>query len=313
MALVRVGISKLRNTLEAIAQPKASPRPFSSATESIKQILWNLGLISLGSVICAVALNGILIPNQFLSSGVVGFVLVIHYLLPDLQVSVLYLLFNVPIFALGWMIVGRRFLLYSVAGALIFSIAVDCVQISLTPQDKILAALLAGIITGAGSGVILKSLGSAGGLDILSVILLKKFSIRLGTTILVFNSILLALGAMLFSIETALYTLIYVFVTSYVLNFVVMGLSQRKAVLIISPFWREISKKVLEEINRGLTIFPGRGGYTEQEEQVLYTVVSLKEVPQLKRIVRDVDSGAFVVIYDTREVMGNRIGNQPHW
>jgi uncharacterized membrane-anchored protein YitT (DUF2179 family) len=164
-----------------------------------------------------------------------------------------------------------------------------------------------------GSGIILRSLGSAGGLDILSVIFLRRFSIRLGTTILASNGLILVAGAVLFSLEEALYTLIYIFVSSYMVNLVVTGLSQRKAVYIISPKWEGISKEIMDRIQRGVTIIRGQGGYTGRDEQILYTVISFRELPQIKQIIRAVDPSAFVVVTDTLEVMGNRIGNQPHW
>ena len=281
--------------------------------KDLKQVLWNLGLISLGSALCAVAINGILIPHEFLSAGFVGVALVIYSFVPTLPVAWLYFLLNVPLFAIGWRFVGRRFFLYSLAGTVIFSFAVEFVQISIPVQDKILSALLAGIITGTGAGIILRSLGSAGGLDILCVILLQRFSVRLGTTSLAFNSIILMGGAILFSLERALYTLIYVYVTSYILNLVVTGLSQRKSVFIISPQWKEISNKILHEINRGLTIIKGQGGHSGQEAQIIYTVVTFREYVQLKGLVKRLDPRAFMVVTETLDVMGYRIGTEPHW
>ena len=281
--------------------------------ESAIHVVWNLGLMSLGSALCAVAINGILIPQQFYGAGFAGVSLVIHYLVPTLPVAALYFILNVPIFTLGWMYVGRRFFLYSIAGMLIFTSALAWVHVSLPVHDKILSALMAGIIIGVGSGVILRSLGSSGGLDILSVILLKRFSIRLGTTILAFNSLILGAGAILFSLDRALYTLIFIFVSSYVVNLVVTGLSQRKAVFIISPQWEEISHEIMDKIQRGVTIIGGRGGYTGRDERILYTVITFRELSQLKQLIRGIDSDAFVVVTDTLEVIGHRIGNQPHW
>jgi len=281
--------------------------------KDLRQVLWNLGLIAFGSALCAVAINGILIPREFLSAGFVGLVLVIYYFVPVLPVAWLYFLLNVPLFIIGWRFVGRRFFLYSLAGMVIFSCAVEFIQVPIPVQDKILSALLAGIITGTGAGVILRSIGSAGGLDILCVIMLQRFSVRLGTTSLAFNSILLVAGALLFSLERALYTLIYVYVASYILNLVVTGLSQRKAVFIISSQWEEISKKILYEIDRGLTIIKGQGGYTGQEEQIVYTVLTFREYAQLKGIIKKIDSKAFMVVTETLDVMGQRIGTEPHW
>ena len=259
------------------------------------------------------AINGILVPKEFISAGFAGLALIIHYFLPSLPLSALYFVLNIPLFALGWMYVGRRFFLYSIAGMIIFSAAVAVVRPSIPVEDKMLSALLAGIITGAGSGLILRSLGSAGGLDILCIIFLNRYSVRLGTTVLAFNSILLVGAGLLFSLEGALYTMVYMYVSSYIMNLVVSGLSKRKSAIIISRKWRDIAQGIMKEINRGLTIVPGRGGFSEQEGRIIYTVIAFSELHELKRIIHRIDPNAFVVINDTLEVMGYRIGNQPRY
>jgi uncharacterized membrane-anchored protein YitT (DUF2179 family) len=280
----------------------------------LKAVGWNLFLLCAGSAVTAAGINGLLIPHRFVSGGVTGLALVLHYLVPALSVAPIYAVANVPLFLAGWFFVSRRFFLYSIAGTIIFSVAVAWVDVGAIPvKDQLLAAILAGIILGTGSGVILKSLGSAGGTDILSVILLQRFSIRLGTTRLAFNILVLAAAALLFSVEDALYTLIYLYVSAQIMNLVVTGLSQRKAIFIISPRWQEISRGILDEIHRGVTILRGQGGYSQREQQILYTVVNFRELASLKQIVRRNDPDAFVVVTETTEVMGHRIGNQPHW
>jgi uncharacterized membrane-anchored protein YitT (DUF2179 family) len=266
-----------------------------------------------GSAVCCVAVNGILIPQKFFGAGFTGLSIVIYYLFDVVPISVLYLILNIPVFILGWLYVGRRFFLYSIAGMLFFTAALQWTHVTIPIQDKILSSILAGIIMGTGSGIILRSLGSAGGLDILSVILLKRFSIRLGSTILGFNSAILIIGAFLISLEGALYTLIYVYVNSFVVDFVVTGFSQRRTVLIISRHWEEISGEIRERLQRGVTHVSGRGGYSGEEIQLLYTVITFREVPRLKQIARGIDPNVFLVVSDTVEVVGTRIGNQPHW
>ena len=127
---------------------------------SVKQVLWNLLLLTMGSVLCAIAVNGILIPNHFLSAGLTGIVLMIPYHIPSISVAWLYFLLNVPIFAIGWQYVGRRFFLYSMAGMVILSGALALVKVTIPVHDMILSALLAGIIFGANLGFTLRSLGS---------------------------------------------------------------------------------------------------------------------------------------------------------
>jgi uncharacterized membrane-anchored protein YitT (DUF2179 family) len=281
--------------------------------EPAKKIIWNLFLMAVGSVICCVAVNGILIPQKFFGAGFTGLSILIYYLFDSIPISILYFVLNIPLFALGWVYAGRRFFLYSIVGMVFFTAALQWTQMVIPIQDKILSSILAGIIMGVGSGIILRSLGSAGGLDILSVILLKRFSVRLGTTILTFNSAILIIGAFLVSLEGALYTLIYVYVNSFIVDFVVTGLSQRRTVLIISREWEKISREIIERIQRGVTHVNGRGGFTGEEIQLLYTVVSFREVPRLKQIARSIDPNVFLVVSDTLEVVGTRIGNQPHW
>jgi len=288
-------------------------RRWRSALRPAGQVLWNMALISLGSALCAAAINGILVPQKFFAAGFTGVALIVHYFAPSLQVGVLYFVLNIPLYALGWKYVGRRFFLYSLAGVFIFSAALEWSYGIFPVHDKILNAILAGIISGVGSGIILRSLGSAGGLDILSIILMKRFSVRLGSTILGFNALLLLIGAVFFSLENSLYTLVYIYVSAYIVNLVVTGLSQRKAVYIISPQWERITSEIHEKIQRGVTILRGQGGYTGQEHRILYTVITFRELSLLKRLISGIDPEAFVVVTDTLEVMGQRIGNQPHW
>jgi uncharacterized membrane-anchored protein YitT (DUF2179 family) len=281
--------------------------------QNFRLVLWNLFLISSGSLICALAINGILIPHKFLSGGFVGTTLVIHYLYPFLPVAGIYFILNIPVYILGWKYIGRRFFLYSIAGMAIFSLAVLWKPFIIPVHDKMLAAIFAGILSGAGGGLILRSFGSAGGMDILSIILFKRFSIRLGTSILILNIFILSFTAYVFSVEEALYTLIFLFVSTQVLNVVLYGLSQRKAVSISSPHWETIHRGIMETTQRGVTLIGGRGGYSGQDIQMVFTVISHQELPRLKKLIDDIDPQAFVVVSDTLEVMGRGIGNQPHW
>ena len=279
----------------------------------LKQILTNLLLISTGCLLAAVSINGILVPMGFFSSGAIGLAIILHAFLTSVEVGWIYFLLNIPIFIIAWFYVGRRFFLYSIAGMIIFSVLTSVIHPTIHIEEKILAAVLAGILSGAGAGIVLRSLGSTGGLDILSVILVKRFSIKLGTTILGFNSMILILAAVLFSIEASLYTLIFMYINTKVLNLLVTGLSQRKSAIIISSCWEEIARKINSEINRGVTIVNAEGGYSKKNEKVLYTVFTIRELAHLKQIVRQIDPKAFMVINETLEVMGYRIGNQPHW
>jgi len=277
------------------------------------QLAFHLLLILIGSLLSAAAINGILIPQKFVTGGLTGLAIIVHRLYPHLNTGYAYVLLNIPLFLIAWLQVGRRFFFFSLFGLLSLSGALLFVQLTIPVQDKILGALLAGILTGAGSGITLRSFGSQGGLDILSILLLRRFSISIGNTILCVNAIVLLLVLLTYSLDAVLYTLIVFYVSSKVLNLVVTGLSQRKAVFIISSKPDLLAKEILRDIKHGVTVLHGEGGYSGISERVLYTVITFRYLGHLKQVVKNIDPDAFVVVSDTREVMNYRIGNQPHW
>ncbi|MDW7773348.1 MAG: YitT family protein [Desulfobulbaceae bacterium] len=278
-----------------------------------KKLLFDLILIVTGCIIGAVAVNGILIPNHFATGGITGLSLIIHEFLPFMNLGWIYLLTNIPLFVLAWMSVGRRFFFYSLLGTLVFTLCLKYIHFPIQLEDKILSTLLAGLIFGTGTGIVLRSSGSQGGLDILSVMLYRRFAISLGNTVLTVNIIVLSLVAIFYSLDAFLYTLIVIYVSSKITDIVVTGLSQRKAVFIISSHWETIAGEILKDIRRGVTVIEGQGGFTGKKEKILYAVVPLMDIGQMKILIRQIDPEAFVVISNTLEVINNRIGNQPHW
>lgn len=290
--------------------PQQNAQPIYSTP---RQLIFDLTHIFLGSLICGEAVNAILIPKHFATGGVTGLCIVIHRAVPFINIGWLYFWVNIPLFIMAWKFVGRRFFIYSLVGTLSFTFAIAFIHVPIQVEDKILSALLAGIIFGVGTGLALQSSGSLGGLDILSVVLLRRFSIRLGNTVFSVNLIVLATVAAFYSIDAFLYTLIVIFVSSKITDIVVTGLSQRKMVVIISPHWETISKEILKDVHRGVTIIEGVGGFSGQKEHILYAVLPLTEIGPVKSLIRQIDPDAFVVISNTLEVINNRLGNQPHW
>lgn len=296
-----------------MAHPVPGSGGMLAGTTAINSIFYNASLITLGSILCAWTINTILVPHQFLSGGLAGAALIIHYLWPQTSVGSLNFLLNIPVLMVGWFYVGRRFMLYSIFGMIVFSMAVEWIPATRPIEEPMLAALLCGVVSGVGCALILKSLGSAGGIDIISVILLKQFSIRLGSTTLFANAVILMVSMVLFSMESILYTLIHIFIASRVIELVITGMNKRKAVFIVSKQWQGIQQQIFKQLNRGVTIINGCGGYTGEEANLLYTVVTFGELNRLKTLVKKTDPNTFLVVSDTIEVMGHGIGNQPHW
>ncbi|MCF8032282.1 MAG: YitT family protein [Desulfarculaceae bacterium] len=282
-----------------------------STLAQLRSVAFNLLVIGAGCLLIGLAVNGILLTHHFVGGGIVGLAMLVYYLAPVCSVALFSILLNIPVFVVGWRLVGHRFFFYSLAGAMILAASLKWVVVPVPVDDKILSAILAGIITGAGMGLIMRSMGSVGGVSILSVVLRHRWSVRPGTTAMAFNVLVLLGAAYTASLDEALYTFIYLFVSAKVTDVVVTGLSQRKAVFIISPQWKSISQGILQGLGRGATVIPAKGAFTGGEQTMLYTVVSMQNIGRLKELVRAVDPHAFVVLSDTLEVMGRGIGNQP--
>ncbi len=269
----------------------------------------NLGWIIAGSLVFVIGMNAVLIPQKLLSGGVVGVAVIIHYLYPSVDVGALYFLCNVPLALLGWFSISRRFMGYTLFGMVFFSVAASWVKVpEITVSDPFLGAVLAGVVCGTGGGMVLRSLGSAGGLDILAVYLNARWGIRVGIVYMAANAFILAVGGYLFNLEKALFSLVYVYASSRVVDAVMAGFNRRKMVLIITSKGREIADFILYGIQRGITFLKGTGGFSGEERDVLLTITTLTELPKLKEAIFRVDPHAFVVINDTLEVLGKRHG-----
>jgi len=271
-----------------------------------KRDLWlTYPSIIAGGLIWSVAINGILIHNQFLSGGVSGFALVIHYLFRFLPVGLMVFLMNIPIFAIGWAMISGKFFVLSLLGMLSFSFFLTVTTWLHIPIDNpLLAALFAGVISGVGSGLVFRSGGSGGGTGIIAMVLNRYFSVRVGMVFFALNSIPLILGALLINLEAALYSIIYVYVSGSVTDRILTGFNERRSVFIMSTKSSEIADEVLDKLHRGATFLKGEGAYTHGASKIVYCVVSLFELARLKDLISSVDPKAFVVINETMEVIG---------
>ena len=276
---------------------------------SYKSILYNLSLITVGCIIYTIGLNGIVVPQELLNGGIVGIALLIHYLVPTAGVAVIYFLLNIPLVILGWFHISRQFMLYSIFGICVFSLTAALIYPRMPViDDPILAALLAGVLCGAGSGIILRSLGSAGGLDILGVFLNKKLGLRLGSIFFGANAIVLILGAFLHDLQLTLYSVIFLFTCGKVIDAVITGFNMRKSLLVISDHAEAIAHRILGSKGRGVTFLNGEGAFSKQKKKVIFTITSLTELPKMKDIILSLDPEAFIVVNDTLEVLGKRHG-----
>jgi uncharacterized membrane-anchored protein YitT (DUF2179 family) len=294
-------------------QPKAQSAHFNldKIILTWKTVLKNLFLITGGIIIFVMGMNSILIPNRLLGAGVSGVAMIIHYLFPSTDVGITYFLLNIPLILLGWFSISKRFMLYTVFGMAFFSLTAAVLK---TPpvllENPILVAVFGGVVCGAGAGIVLRSLGSAGGVDILAIYANKQFGLRPGLTSFFVNGLIIITGAHFFSLEIALYSLIYVFTSSKALDAVLTGFNQRLSTIIISDKYQEIAKEIFEKINRGATFLQAQGAYSGNPKEVIFTITTLTELPKLKNVIFSIDPKAFVVVNSTLEVIGQRHGTR---
>ena len=270
-------------------------------------------LLTLGSAVCALAVKAIMMEQGLLAAGLTGAALVVHYLHPDLPVALIYLLINVPVFLIGWRLVGLRFLGYSLWGMLIYALLLWALPWRIELSDPMLAAVVAGGLSGLAIAIILRSCGSTGGTEIISVVLHKFLAVPVGLGAVLVNLAVLAASTLLFPLEQVLYSIVYAIVAMVATNSVFHGMNRREAALIISARWQEIAEVLTARHGLGVTQLHGRGAYQGVDRIILFSVVRRRDLPVLKRIALEQDPDAFITIISSGDVTGLQVGNQPHW
>ena len=279
---------------------------------TVRTLLTNLIPILLGTAIYAFGLQYFIIPNRLMEGGVTGVALLLNYAL-EWRPSITTLILNIPLFLIGWRFIGRSAMAYTIFGTLSLSFFLWVMEQVIdagwlvpfqSNEDLLLAALYAGVTLGAGLGFVFRFGGTTGGIDIVARILNKLGGWSMGQIILVFDAIILSASLFYISKERILYTLVTVFIAARVIDFIQEGAYAAKAFTIISDHAEEIASKVTVELERGVTLFPAKGVYSQQSKQVLYCVVNRQELRKLKTLVRQIDPRAFMVISEVHDVLG---------
>ena len=272
------------------------------------------GLMTIGALITAFGLEAFLIPNKIAAGGVSGLATIIYYQSlarfgVSVQVGTMMLLLNVALLLLAGWRRGWRYAARSVVGTVLLSVFVDAIawtwpNLNLAPHDALLAALYGGVIVGLGLGLVFKAGGNTGGTDIVAQLMVRRTGLGVGQLILVADGFVTVLAAITFGPTLALYGLVAIFIQGFVIDAVQEGLSVEKAAYIMSDQYERIGQAILQELGRGATLLSGQGMYTGAERPVILTVISRREIDALKAIVKTVDPGAFVIVSDVREVLG---------
>lgn len=262
--------------------------------------------ITIGSFLYSIALNLFFVTNQLAQGGITGIALLLHYLF-NTPIGLMMILMNIPIFILGYIRLGKGFLLYSAYGILSVSILIDLTSsLHMEPlHNVILAPIYGGIIAGLGVGLILRVGGTTGGVDIIARILQTRFrGLEMGKLIAIIDFTIIALSSFIVGLEKAMLTSVAVYISSRVVDLILTGVQQSRSVMIVSKKFDDINKSIQKRLVRGVTLFHAMGGYTKKEGEVIMVVVQMYELDRLRKLIKEIDPKAFIMVFELKEVIG---------
>jgi len=268
-------------------------------------ILWNCCLIIVGSLIQAIGFKALGEAQGFVPGGLFGTATLIHYTTGALDTSIIYMLLNIPMFILGYIYVSRRFLGYSMLAMLALSLFFMLIDFRINIQDQLYAAVTFGVIVGAGIGMVLRSLGSNGGLDIAGVILYQKFNVGLGKTFFFYNCLLYGVSFLTLDNDLVIASMIAMFIASVTMDYCLSLFNQRKMTMIVTEKPDEIADKVMQHLKIGATMLPGIGAHKRIKKTVLMIVINNIQLKRLEEIVFTSDPYSLFIVENTFSVLGS--------
>ncbi|MER2088969.1 YitT family protein [Sporosarcina sp. JAI121] len=268
----------------------------------------NIFFIILGAAIFSFGLVHFNIQNELAEGGFTGITLILLFAF-NWDPAIMNLILNIPMFIIGWKLLGKKVFIYTVIGTVAVSVFLKVFmvyQIDIhLKDDMFLVALFAGVFIGIGLGIIFRYGGTTGGVDIIARLAHKYIGWSMGKTMFLFDALVILVSwAVYLDHRSMMYTLVALFVGARVIDFVQEGAYAARGAFIISESQDEIATKITEDMDRGVTIFKGYGHFTKSDREILYCVVGRNEIVRLKNIITAVDPHAFVSLTDVHDVMG---------
>lgn len=274
----------------------------------VRSLLRRYGLITIFSVVYAIGFDWLYAPNKIGFGGITSLGQIINFLIPAVPVGTVVLVVNIPLFLLGWKLLGGSVLLSSLYAMAATSILVDLFNAMFTfsPMDPMLASIFGGGITGLSLGVIFSQGATTGGSDLIARLLKLPFGwLPMGKLLLGVDLVMLAAVSLVFqNLYSAMYGLIGLYISSLVTDFVLYGMDSSKVAYIITQNPRAVSDAVLHELERGVTILKGEGAWSGEDRPVLMCAFKQRQIVALKQIVQQSDPDAFMIVCNAHEVLG---------
>lgn len=260
-----------------------------------------------GSLIFAAGFRFFAYPNDIVSGGVTGIAMIINYL-SGLPVGVLSIIINIPLFAVSWKKFGLRFIVSSFISMTLCSVFIDLLTMvdAVGTHDLLLAAVYGGVVQGLGLGIVFSASATTGGVDIVAKLLRARYPyMNLGSLLLALDVAVIGTFAVVFrKFDSAMYSIIGMFISSRVIDFVLYGAVNSKVCYIITDENERMKKAIVESLDRGVTLLRGEGGFSGEKKEVILCVIKRREIVELRRMVQSIDEGAFMFVCDSREVFG---------
>ena len=265
--------------------------------------MYRLVIIFFSSILVAFSFNQFLIPNEILSGGISGIGMIIG-LTTKMNTGIAILALNIPIFIVGFLKLGKKFIAYSVFSVVVSTVAMQYIPQKSMTTEPLLASVFGGVLVGVAVGLIFRFRGSTGGFDIIGLLLTLKKDFPLGSLIFAMNAIVVFISGFLFSWDQALYTMLSIYTTARVVDSIHTK-HIKLTLMIITNEGEKVKNSILTHFQRGITIIDGEGAYTREKRMVLFVVISRYELSEFKALIKESDPHAFVNITQTIEVMGS--------
>lgn len=283
----------------------------------MSHLIYRLFLIFIGASLAALSIELLLMPNNIIDGGIIGISLMIDYVFAEkialLNFAVVVVLLNLPFMYFGYKQIGKTFMFSTLFGVLTLAIMERLLH-NFQPftTDPILATVFGGLLLGSGVGLVIRHGGSLDGTEILGILLTKRLPFSVGEFVMFFNVFIFICAGFVFGIEQAMYSVIAYYVAFKMIDAVIQGLDETKAVIIVSDYYDEVSEAILHRLGRGTTKLKGKGGYTDDDKEVIYAVITRLEVMKLKTIIHEIDPNAFITIMNTQETKGAKFKSPIH-
>ena len=271
----------------------------------MNRLIRDLILVIIGSFIFSAGVNAFIISGNLGEGGVTGLAIVLYYAF-HLSPAITNFVVNAVLIAVGYKFLSKRSMYLTIVATVLISVFLSLTESwHVETGNVIVNAVFGGTSVGLGIGVIVLAGGTTAGTTILARIAHKYLDVSTPYALLFFDLIVVVISLTVISLDRALVTVISLYIGTKVMEFVIEGLNTKKAMIIISSKPDEVAKAIDEQVGRGLTILNGHGYYAREEKDVLYVVITKTQVSRAKKIIRNIDNQAFLVIHDVRDVYGN--------